>query len=410
MQNCADIPGVLPLLDNDLRKKSPFWLVSALAVPLDKKISGEPSVKNSIEICRSIAKTLSEMHSRDYSHRDIKPENIFYYNQSWCLGDFGLANFPGKNSITETGERLGPANYIAPEMLNNAKDSDGRSADVYSLGKLMWRLVAGQRYPLPGSHERSIPAMTLSANVIGIDLSELDALLEGMTRLDPKARPTMREVVGSLEAWLAPAPTPRGPVDLAPFAKRIADLTADRRREQEHFAVVRRKVDAELNRIRDRLWPDIAAIGAEFKDKIGNVSSQGSWLEGQQGLPFAAPPLNGDNPILFRRLEISTRIHTGTAVVDLSTGFNLVTQMIAGLENVALPAWVAAGYRIRGPLTAGILVSEDIIWGDFGNFRFGYPEERVVISRLLDDLKLNLRLALERAVELLEKDAMAGKP
>jgi hypothetical protein len=38
--------------------------------------------------------------------------------------------YPDKEAVTDTGERLGPYSYLAPEMLHDAKHADGRKADV----------------------------------------------------------------------------------------------------------------------------------------------------------------------------------------------------------------------------------------------------------------------------------------
>jgi serine/threonine protein kinase len=116
------------------------------------------------------------MHARGYSHRDIKPNNIFKFNEVWCLGDFGLVDFSEKGELTRKGEKLGPALYIAPEMLNEAAHADGTRADVYSLAKLLWKLATGQKYPLQGMHSRNVPGMTISGSVRGKNTGALDAL------------------------------------------------------------------------------------------------------------------------------------------------------------------------------------------------------------------------------------------
>jgi hypothetical protein len=182
---------------------------------------------------------------------------------------------------------------------------------------------------------------------------------------------------------------------------------ADRRREQAHFAAIRQRVESELSRLHQQVWPDLWAIGTEFRDKIGTLSSQEQWLEGREGLPFSVPPSTIE-PTLFRRLEISTRISTGKTAIDISAGFNLVTRMSQGAEDISQPVWLAAGYRIRGPLAAGMLVSEDIVWSDCDVFRLGYPEEGQILARLLKGLRENLGAAMERALRLLETDSASS--
>jgi serine/threonine-protein kinase len=102
MRDCADIKGVLPLLDAHLpdppTTEDPAWLVSALAVPLDKAVKMETGLEEAVRICLSLATTLAAMHARrgGYSHRDVKPNNVLLLDGVWCLGDFGLVDFPDK--------------------------------------------------------------------------------------------------------------------------------------------------------------------------------------------------------------------------------------------------------------------------------------------------------------------------
>jgi serine/threonine protein kinase len=96
-----------------------------------------------------IAGALSRVHAPENAHRDIKPNNLYWHDGRWCLGDFGLAEFDDAESITRSDRKLGPAYYIAPEMLNNASSADGCAADVYSLGKTICVMATGQKYPLP---------------------------------------------------------------------------------------------------------------------------------------------------------------------------------------------------------------------------------------------------------------------
>jgi hypothetical protein len=292
-------------------------------------------------------------------------------------------------------------------MLIDADDADGKPADVYSLGKLIWRLASGQRYPLPGSHDRAISAMTIGAYVSRIDTATLDALLEGMTQIDPRARPAMAEVVASLEVWLAPAPSQSDEVDLKPFARRISDLTADRRRTAARNAAARTAVEKELKRLHGLLWPDLAKIAKEFQDNVGNQSSQRTWLGGAEGPPMILSAATDGPRISLHRLEISTRIHTGVAVVDLAAVFHLLLALSdEGVEDTAMPVALAAGYRTRQP-SVGI-VAYDFPWRDEGHFRLGFPDERAVVDRLLSGMRRNLGGALEFALHLLEQDSGTG--
>jgi hypothetical protein len=204
MRSCQDIRGVLPLLDDSktaITNPTVHWFVAALAEPLESVLRADQRLQLVVEACASFAGTLQQMHERGFSHRDIKPDNLFKHNATWCIGDFGLVDFPTKSAITGRMEKLGPMFYIAPEMLNDARHSDGRPADVYSLAKTLWKLASGQRYPLPGVQQTLVAALTISAYVAEPDAFLLDAVIEQATQLDPRARLSMKEFKGELDAW-----------------------------------------------------------------------------------------------------------------------------------------------------------------------------------------------------------------
>ena len=157
MKQCSDVAGVLPILDSyspdTPSKDDPPWLVTPIASPLDTVLKQGLNTDECVSLCCDLSHTLMQLHERNISHRDIKPENIFMYEDEWCLGDFGLADSPDKTPITKDDNKLGPLFYIAPEMLNDASEANGCQADVYSLGKLLWVVVSGQKYPIPGEHK-----------------------------------------------------------------------------------------------------------------------------------------------------------------------------------------------------------------------------------------------------------------
>lgn len=54
------------------------------------------------------------------------------------LWGFWAGCYPEKENLTKIKESVGAKTTIAPEMKRNAKDSDGKKADVYSLAKTLW--------------------------------------------------------------------------------------------------------------------------------------------------------------------------------------------------------------------------------------------------------------------------------
>jgi serine/threonine protein kinase len=89
-------------------------------------------------------------------HRDIKPENILRLaNGSWAIADFGLAKFLPPSVVSTsftTGSRkaMGTSGYAAPEQFKDFR-SACHTADIYSLGVLVWELFS----PAWGQLDRS---------------------------------------------------------------------------------------------------------------------------------------------------------------------------------------------------------------------------------------------------------------
>jgi serine/threonine protein kinase len=201
----SDIPGVLPIVGmsfpNSPGPNNPPWLATALATPIRKALRPAPTVRSVVGAIAAIASTLASLHAKDVSHRDIKPRNLYRYNDCWALGDFGLITFPGKGSVTTSGERLGPQHYIAPEMIDHPKTADPKKADVYSLAKTLYVLATEKDYPPPGVQLAST-LQAISKFNLHPRAEHLDLLIEWSTQTVPDDRPTMAEFAEVLVGWL----------------------------------------------------------------------------------------------------------------------------------------------------------------------------------------------------------------
>jgi hypothetical protein len=107
-----------------------------------------------------LARAVHHAHQAGIVHRDLKPANVLLappadepaLNCAWgCpkISDFGLARELGSSGEgTETGQVLGTLAYMAPEQAQGRKDV-GPAADVYALGVILYRVLAG-RVPFQG--------------------------------------------------------------------------------------------------------------------------------------------------------------------------------------------------------------------------------------------------------------------
>jgi len=408
MRECGDIAGVLPLLDSNDEAK-PNWLVTPLALPLDKH--PEPSdPRKVVKLCLSLADTLAKIHARGFAHRDIKPANIFFYDNRWCLGDFGLVDFPNKEPITQDGQKVGAQYYIAPEMLNEPSKADGGKADVYSLGKLFWKLATGQKYPLPGYHDRRIPALTISAYVSHPNLSSLDGLLEAMTEVAPHQRPSMDNVATALRTWLAPIPAPSHKLDLRPYSNRAKALSEKFDAEMYRREVAQAKGEAERNRVLALFSPEMEQVVIALRQaNIGSTSMHGA--NGGNGHFYAA--IFGDYPSMAERTEFfefsaTTRITAGQRWAEFRCGFDLGIRDILGIthaiHDLSKPALASAGciVTVTKMIDGRAKSLPQLVWSDTGTFYFGQPTEAALIARLKNGLLGNLSSSVSKFIECFE--------
>ena len=127
----------------------PMPLAECLTEKIDrykKKKTGVSTEKEEtiIHIGIELCKALEELEnlSTPICHRDIKPANIYYFENHYCLGDFGIAIETDKTQRTGTGTEA----YRAPEQVMHCEQSrrDHRQ-DIYSLGLVLYEMADTHR-------------------------------------------------------------------------------------------------------------------------------------------------------------------------------------------------------------------------------------------------------------------------
>ena len=138
------------------------------------------------KICDGVA----YVHEKGVIHRDIKPANIFVNrDRQPIVGDFGISFRDAEDRVTQPMEVVAPRWFGAPELRNGYLENPTRSADVYSLGKLLYWLFAGKVYDREEqdycANERKLAAV-LDGSVPAY--SFVDQLVEATVRYDPNDR------------------------------------------------------------------------------------------------------------------------------------------------------------------------------------------------------------------------------
>jgi len=204
LRQLAGVKGIMPVIatsiDADQEAQATPWLAMPIAIHIADEVARRNNPTFVIRGIASMAATLATFHARGVSHRDIKPANIYWLKRSWVLADFGIASFPGKAAMTKNGRKLGPAYFIAPEMLNSPETSEGAPADVYSLAKTLWVLLSGQSFPPPGEQRVAVEALRVSSYVKIANVDRLDVLMDECTRHAPIERPLASVMADCLAA------------------------------------------------------------------------------------------------------------------------------------------------------------------------------------------------------------------
>ncbi len=119
------------------------------------KLSVEKRLKLFLRVCEAV----HHAHQKGIIHRDIKPANILVSVQDDRpvpkIIDFGIAKavtqpLTERTLYTRQGQLLGTPEYMSPEQADMGNEDIDTRADIYSLGVVLYELLAGA---LPFEHE-----------------------------------------------------------------------------------------------------------------------------------------------------------------------------------------------------------------------------------------------------------------
>ncbi len=174
-------------------------------------------------LIETAAEAVHHAHARGILHRDIKPANILVDEAGQPhVTDFGIAyRLDGQGHLTRIGMLIGTPLFMAPEQASGEKDALTTSADVYSLGAVLYAILTGQA-PLSGSSlyetidlVRSSPPESPSRrnNLVPRDLEII--CLKCLEKEPANRYPDARSLAQDLGRWLSGRPIAARPVGLA---------------------------------------------------------------------------------------------------------------------------------------------------------------------------------------------------
>lgn len=252
-------PNICPVFDVGEFEGIPYLTMAYVeGKPLSDVIKGGKSLpeRKAAKIVRQLALAVEEAHRRGVVHRDLKPSNVLMNQRDEpILMDFGVArqvNQEGER-ITHHGRLIGTPEYMAPEQTKGDPDTSGPPCDIYSLGTVLYKLLAGRvpyegamlevlvklatEEPKPPSAHR--PDLTPMLEAICLkamardpanryqSMGDFAAALEGFLKdrstpvPEPKAEP--EPVLAEMATIVGPVDTVRGTQELPPEAPNGAD-------------------------------------------------------------------------------------------------------------------------------------------------------------------------------------------
>ncbi len=239
-------PNVVGIVDVEVSGDGQFYLVTELVEgsPLRNLRHRFGDLPWALDILGQVAEGLQEIHRAGVVHRDLKPGNILIDDKSGRpiakIADFGISTIRSGDTdppwsevaspvtgerkgrgdqnhtvmaargsspnaggeLTATGVLMGTPRYMAPELVDGARSAPP-SSDVFSFGVLAYEVLSGHMpYVEPPAQARLDGRALATPIALSTRCPELDLrvahLVDSAASLDPKARPTVAELIQAL--------------------------------------------------------------------------------------------------------------------------------------------------------------------------------------------------------------------
>jgi serine/threonine protein kinase len=345
-------PSVVPILwagehDGRLFIVMRFVAGGTLRERLAEQGRLEPAL--AVEVLEQLADALDAAHARGLVHRDIKPGNVLVDARSGAvfLTDFGLAKELGDDTTDVGDQVMGTVRYMPPERHGGGTIDEIRG-DVYSLGCLLWDMLAGSERPRLDTIEGVAPEL---AAVVTRAMSEDPRQRFGSAgamaaaaraALESAPPPVETEEYPQPDALPPAAPARRRPFEPAPLSSGLSRRVVELCDSVIAMEIAAGAALADLTAVRDRLVAPLrlAVAGRPGSGRATLVSALiGRRLDGCHGYGALSTPLEigyGDRERVAAVTASGERIEEGLTPEGLLPDSVLEPELDEELERIAV--------------------------------------------------------------------------
>jgi tetratricopeptide (TPR) repeat protein len=222
----------------------PFLAMELIqGVSLQEFVRSRPDPRTRLELFIQICDAVEHAHQKGVIHRDLKPANILVTSAGQAkILDFGVAratdaDAPLTTMHTQAAQVLGTIPYMSPEQVAGRVEGLDTRSDVYSLGVILYELLAG-RLPYDLMDQTLVSAARVISEHQPIPLSSLNRAYRGdletivhksLEKDAPRRYPSVHAFAADVRRYLN-----REPISARPASA----LYQMRRFAQRHTALV----------------------------------------------------------------------------------------------------------------------------------------------------------------------------